>query len=174
VLLIKGALPRRYPDLRIYAVEATWQDGVRREKEDGEVKPPVFAGLLQRDTFFYGFELETAQARGSTVPPDHPGYFFVLEQRPFGARFGLDVARPAARGRAPAMWSNLSWANLVAAEDDLPDFVDVTGPDWLRGVELDGNGGMDTWGTDSAHMGRITLQRPVRMLVHADSMLPAR
>ncbi len=174
VLLIKGALPRRYPDLRIYAVEAQWQDGARREHPDGAVLLPVFAGLLGDSAFFYGFNLTEDAARGSTRPPAHPGYFIVIEQQPFAPRFGLDVAQDRFRGVAPRRWSDLSWSHLVAEGDPLPDFVDVTGPQWLVDAgELTGNGGKDEWGDDAAAMARITLQRPIRMLVHADSMLPA-
>lgn len=174
VLLVKGALPRRYPDLRVYAVEAMWSNGTRREDPDGNVRLPVFAGLLGDSAFFYGFTLTEQEARGSTRPSAHPGYFLVLEQQPRGARFGLDVARDRFRGTAPGRWSSLSWAHLAGADDPLPTFVDVTGPAWLASTgELPGNGGPDAWGEDAAAMARITLQRPVRMLVHADSMLPA-
>jgi len=177
VLLLKGALPRRYPDLRVYAVQAVWRNGKRREhKNGGEVRLPVMAGQLERDTCFWGFALDEKQARGSTDPDDaRPGWFFVLEQRPGHTRFGLDA--PAARLRQqqpPASWSDLSWSHLGARGDDpLPSFANPTGPAWLAdGVRRPGNGGPDAWGEDAAAMARITLQRPVRMLVHADSMLP--
>ncbi|MER7457932.1 hypothetical protein [Micromonospora sp. NPDC126480] len=173
VLLVKGALPRRYPDLRVYAVEAEWVDGRRREKAGGAVALPVFAGRLQRDAYFYGFALTVTEARGSTVEADHPGWFFVLEERPRAPRFGLDAPRDRFRGTAPARWSALSWAHLAGAGAPLPSFVDISGPQWLVGAgALRGNGGPDEWGADAAAMARITLQRPVRILTHADSMLP--
>jgi hypothetical protein len=173
VLLITGALPRRYPDLQVYAVEAAWKGGKRREAVGGRVELPAFAGVLGRSAFFYGFALSEAEARGSTRPDSHPGFFLVLEQRPGAPRFGLDAARPQLRGRAPAGWSDLSWAHLAREDQPLPDFVDVSGPDWLiEAGALPGNGGPDAWGEDAAAMARITLQRPVRLLVHADAMLP--
>jgi hypothetical protein len=173
VLLIKGALPRRYPDLRVYAVEAEWVAGKRRELVGGGVRLPVFSGQLQRDAHFYGFALTQQAARGSTVEPQHPGWFFVLEERPRAPRFGLDAPRPQFRGIAPTRWPDLSWAHLVEAEAALPSFVDVSGPQWMLDAGAQrGNGGPDTWGEDSAAMARITLQRPIRMLTHADSMLP--
>ena len=176
VLLLKGALPRRYPDLRVYAVEAVWRNGKRRERKDGEVRLPVMAGRLERDTCFWGFALDEGDARGSTDPgDDRPGWFFVLEQQPGRTRFGLDA--PAERFRQeepPANWADLSWSHLAPEGDDpLPLFADPDGPSWLAdGVKRPGNGGRDAWGEDAAAMARITLQRPVRMLVHADSMLP--
>jgi hypothetical protein len=176
VLLIKGALPRRYPDLRVYAVQAEWSGGVRRELTGGDVRFPLFAGALTRDVSFYGFALGEKEARGSTDPHRDPGWFFVLEEQPRAARFGLDVAQARFRGTAPARWTGLSWSHLVDVDDELPDFVDVDEPSWLADAgALPGNGGPghpDTWGADAATMARITFQRPIRMLVHADSMLP--
>jgi len=187
-------LPRRYPDLRVYAVEAEWVDDrrgeavdrgsgsrvvvqpqrKRREAIQGEVRLPVFAGMLQRDAYFYGFALTEEDARGNTDPTKQdPGWFFVLEEQPKAARFGLDVPQERFRGKAPKNWSALSWSHLVAEETPLPGFVDTGGPTWLRDAgALSGNGGIDEWGMDAAAMARITWQRPVRMLVHADAMLP--
>jgi hypothetical protein len=173
VLLIKGALPRRYPDLRVYAVEAQWQDGKRREKPSGTVHEPVLTGALTPDMYVYGFTLKVAAAVGSTTPGADPGYFFVLEQRPGAIRFGLDVPKPHWRGTAPSSWRQLSWAHLAAQAEPLPDFADPYSPAWLLDAgELPGNGGRDAWGDDAAAMARITLQRPVRMLTHASAMLP--
>ena len=176
VLLCRGALPRRYPDLRVYAVEAAWTDqGTRAEKAGGRVAAPVLAATLGPGTRVWGFALTEAEARGSTDPDaGRAGWFLVLEQRPGAPRFGLDAPRASARGSAPARWSNLSWSHLAATGDGpLPAFADPSGPPWLAdGVARPGNGGRDVWGDDAAAMARITLQRPVRMLVHADSMLP--
>jgi hypothetical protein len=185
VLLVKSALLRRYPDVRIYAAEAMWEKGTRREAVGGVLEVPVFQARLGPDVTALGFALTAETARGSRTPgsrrpPQHPGYFFVLEQPPGAPRFGLDAARPARAGRAPQSWANLSWSHLAEKDAPLPDFVDVEGPSWLVDAgALPGNGGTgpgsrDRWGADAAAMARITFQRPVRVLVHADSMLPAR
>lgn len=172
-LLVKGALLRRYPDTRVYAVEAAWVDGRRREADGGEVRMPVFAAQLQPGVRAVGFALTVKRARGSTDPGKHPGWFFVLEQRPAGTRFGLDAQHADLRGRAPERWSNLSWSHLAPADGTAPAFVDVTGPSWLvEAGALPGNGGRDAWGDDAAAMARITFQRPVRVLIHASAMLP--
>jgi hypothetical protein len=175
VLLLKGVLPRRYPDLRVYATQATWIDGSRREHVDAaaDTQLPLFSGRLAPGVYFYGFDLSEEDARGSTLETDgDAGYFFVLEEQPWAARFGLDQPNPRHREKPPPSWSKLSWAHLGAAKEPLPTFVDVEGPEWMVDVERTGNGGRDRWGDDAAGMARITLQRPVRMLVHADAMLP--
>lgn len=175
VLLIKGALPRRYPDMRVYAVEATWKDGQRRENTDADaiVHQPLFTGNLGPGVHFYGFNLQEEDANGSTDPNRHPGYFLVLEEQVGKPRFGLDEARVNEGGTAPNRWSNLRWSHLRAAGDPVPDHVSTDRPTWLVDAgPLPGNGGRDQWGDEAAAMARITLQRPVRMLVHASAMLP--
>jgi hypothetical protein len=174
VLLVTGPLLRRYPDVRVYAVEAEWSAGARVEKPGGTVALPVFTGVLRPGIAFFGFALTQDEARGVLPPrPGPAGYFFVLEEPPGAPRFGLDPPRSGQRGNPPAAWSDLSWAHLSAAGGPLAPFVDTAGPPWLVAAgELTGNGGRDAWGTDAAAMGRITVQQPVRMLVHADAMLP--
>lgn len=175
VLLIKGALPRRYPDLRVYAVEAEWKKGSRRENTaiDAEVYQPLFTGNLGTGVYFYGFALTEAMANGSTSSNQHPGYFFVLEEQVGKPRFGMDIAVPTEGEVAPKRWSNLRWSHLRSIGEPIPTHVDTAGPSWLTAVgAIPGNGGRDSWGDDAAAMARITLQRPVRMLVHASAMLP--
>jgi hypothetical protein len=182
VLLIKSALLRRYPDMRVYAVEATWRDGGRREDLEGDVQVPLFVARLAPDVAVYGFDLVESTARGNAAPRTREeekdaGYFFVLEQQPGAPRFGLDGRRPKRSREAPLSWANLRWGHLVEAEAALPAFVDLDYPTWLRDAgALPGNGpgdgDTDVWGENAAAMARITFQRPVRMLVHADSMLP--
>lgn len=181
VLLIRSAVLKRYPDMRVYAVEASWEkkDGkdVRREAAQGQVKTPVFTARLTPDITVFGFELDEKTARGSTNPKLHPGYFFVLEQAPGAPRFGLDAKLPPNRRRELRHWKNLSWSHLVEDDAPLPDFIDLDDPaDLIAAGPLPANsdeeGAKDAWGEDAAAMARITFQRPVRMLVHADSMLP--
>ena len=188
VLLINSVLLRRYPDLRVYAVKAVWAKDedenkyVRREKTAGEVKTPLFVARLTADIVVYGFDLSEKAARGNRDPKNRrPGYFFVLEQQPGSPRFGLDAKQAKRGGKAPASWPNLSWSHLVEQDASLPSFIDVTGPPWLMSAKaLPSNSdarddkGKDSWGDDAAAMARITFQRPVRMLVHADAMLPER
>ena len=179
VLLIKGAFPRRYPDVLVYAVEAKWVAGddenPRQEKKKGEVHAPVFAGELQPGVVFYGFDLKEDRARGSTKKNQHPGFFFVLEEQPKGPRFGLDVGEREEMGATPEQWFDLSWGHVTEAGSDVrTEFVDLAVTSWLAGAgEIPSNGGDDTWADSAAAMARITLQRPMRLLVHADAMLPA-
>lgn len=82
-LLVRGQLLRRYPNSAVYA----WaRDGQRlRKNADGsptERRDPVFAGFIEPDITFYGFD----------IPKQEAGQWcFVLEQQMTEVRFGFDV-----------------------------------------------------------------------------------
>ncbi len=182
VLLIRSAILKRYPDIRVYATEAAWkvEDGIysRIEAENGVVKTPIFSAQLTTDITVFGFELEEDEARGSTSPKSPPGYFFVLEQQPGSLRFGLDLGEVLRPENAPAAWPDLHWKHL-AGKGPMVNFIDVNGPSWLVSAgalssnsDSKGAKSKDVWGDDAAAMARITFQQPVRMLIHADAMLP--
>jgi hypothetical protein len=185
VVLVNGTLPRRYPDALVYFVEAEWKqiDDVwhRVERLGGDVRTPTLAGRIRPGTVFYGFDLELDTARGTTDPHDAAGYFVVFEEVPHAPRFGLDLGDArrtrAQKGTAPATWSELDWVHVTPASSSArATFVDLGAVDWLFAASARPtnapNAVQDRFGTDSATLARQTLQRPVRMLVHADSMLP--
>lgn len=182
VLVIKGQLLRRYPDTAIYATRARWSDDraerVERTNADGtpfERKDPLFVGALDRDTVFLGFDLDTEQAKGDAEQARRePGWFFVFEEPPAEPRFGLDVGKPRHAGKEPGTWANASWGHQVETSGDLASLTHAEATGRLAGVQkrYDEDRFRATWGEDSAEMARITLQRPVRMLVHASAMLP--
>lgn len=185
-LLVKGALLRRYPDTLIYAVRALWQDGVRVEDRSAEPCWPTFFGSLGGDLVFLGIEFPADVDLDGDVAGDpreaanQPGWFFVFEQAPTQPRFGLDVGSPRRTSTGFAYWKNVSWYHAMAT----PDWSRTHCPiDPLRGVRKpfdvtdpsrdDENDWSETWGRDAAAQARITRQRPVRVLVHADQMLGA-
>jgi hypothetical protein len=154
------------------------------------------SGVLDESTVFLGFDLESAQAIGPVdadglpVPGgDHgnrdAGWFFVFEQAPGVPRFGLDVGNPGQAGddvdQRPVYWRNVSWYHQVDEPDGLAALTHARATGRLaagaaRRYDGGGAGGAntftETWGAGAAAMARITLQRPVRMLVHASAMLP--
>ncbi|MGV8977821.1 MAG: hypothetical protein ACOH17_07240 [Cellulomonas sp.] len=63
----------------------------------------------------------------------------------------------------------------ILARTSIPDFLTAADPP--SGVALDGSNAEDTaaaWGKDAAQTAAIMLRLPFRILVHADSLLPAR
>jgi hypothetical protein len=172
VLLVTGALMRRYPDTKVYAVAATWAGSIAPRQEDtsadADVRLPLFTGNLGPGVRFFGFDLDETTARGSTDEDRHPGYFFVFEEQPHAPRFGFDAPNPDFNGAVPTSWTSMSWSHLVPrrGKTKAPMFVDLDArPRLANAVDK-------TWGDNAAAMANIAFQRPVRMLVHADSMLP--
>ncbi len=175
VLLIRGDLLRRYPNAIIYAVKAA-PNGAFPEAGATEVKYPLFRGVREPDVTFIGFALTEAQARGTAATNDaEAGWFFVLQEQPTEPRFGLDPATEF--GLAPAAldsWRNLSWGHLAPGQTALEaiTYVNLAGPLQGKSIPAGGTQRGVTWGANSGHMARITLQRAYRVAIHASAMLP--
>lgn len=179
VLLVRGDIVHRYPNLDVYAVQAVWTDAGIRELGNDELHP-LFSGRLEPDVAFFGFGLTPQQAIGSASPEvGEPGWFFVLEERPGEARFGLDIGEP---GAAPALsWNDLSWGHLqpvgsdvgalgyIDLDAELPDTRSIVAP---GDVAWHADAGLGATGATASQLALITLQRPVRVALHAADMLP--
>ena len=160
VLLIRGEVLRRYPGTVIYAVRV---DTLDQEKPDELY--PIFRGTLDPDIVFLGFNLTEARARGDG---GQPGYYFVIQEQPAEPRFGLDV--PGEFGGDLSAWSHLTWGHVVADAEALDRLthLPLAGP--LNGRRLE----EVEWAFNSAHMARITLQKRMRVVIHANELLPPR
>lgn len=190
VLLVKGEVLKRYPNLAVYALPATVADlpdengivrRVRVAREPEAPQYPVFSGQLDNGVKFFGFEnLTIPQALGTATPTNtstDAGYFFALQEQPAEPRFGLnevDAGMNYALNRLKN-WSDLSWGHFMTGSDpDSPAYLSISGN--LDGKQLPDSTEADaktsTWGSHAGAMARIVLQRPVRMLVHASAMLP--
>jgi hypothetical protein len=176
VLLVRGELLRRYPNAHIYAVEAKWdpkQGHVLGEKE----MHTLFRGTLTPDLTFFGFNLTADEARGSTDRSQPQGWFFVFQQNPSEPRFGLEPARDPYSVPPVKEWNDLSWANFAptpAALDALgfaPASAQPQNVSIVVGPDNPGDGG-NHWGADAAQTAFITFRRPVRVAIHAETMLP--
>jgi hypothetical protein len=177
VVLIRGDLLRRYPDAHIYLVRAVWV-GTSVGTDDADWREPALRGTLDASTQFYGFTVSAADLRGDRGggirTPQTAGWFIAIEEAPTGPRFGLDT--PADDGAdllaGATAWDDLTWGHLVerggsledlsyaVAREPLPPRTRITGDD-------------RRWGHNAAHMAAITYQRPFRVLIHADQLLPA-
>ena len=174
VLLIRGELLRRYPNSVIYAVAAVPKNGrLTLSTKPEDERPPLFRGSLKPDVAFLGFDLTEAQAKGE--PPHDPnGWFFVIQQQPTEPSFGMDVAD---FGKDPpaitTSWNELSWRHMAQTEQQLQALSHVS-IDSIKSVlpnidtqEIDNA----TWGKNSSHLAYITLQRPMRIAIHAREMI---
>jgi hypothetical protein len=149
----------------MYAAQAGWveteTDLYRAVPEGAEERMPILRGELPPDTSFVGFRLTEPEVRAD------PGWFFVLEEQFTQPRFGLDVAN----GAPPTItkWSDLSWSHFNATPDG--GYVPIAAAP--AAVSQATVAGGPAWGTSSATMAVITLQQPVRIMVHGSQMIPS-
>jgi hypothetical protein len=177
VVLIRADLLRRYPDAHVYLTRGSW-DGDTVVPDGAVYAEPVLRGALDRRTVFYGFPYTARALRGNRSGTDRTertaGWYVTIEEPATGPRFGLDV--PAEDGSdlssGARHWNDLSWAHLVPPNGSLDDITHAVAGDPLPSrtpATLDSL----TWGRNAAHMAAITWQRPYRVLIHADLLLPA-
>jgi hypothetical protein len=160
VLLIRGELLRRYPNSVIYAVEAVpGQDGLELSSDPAKEIHPLFRGTLKPDVTFLGFALTKKEAIAD------PGWFFVIQEQPTEPRFGMDVADFKKPLPQLATWNDLSWRHLANTEEELKALSHASTRIVLPDIDR------AKWGKNSAHQAYITLQRPVRIAIHAKEMI---
>ena len=144
-------------------------------------------------TFGLFFDLGKEEVKGSTERIDNqPGWFFVLEEPLTESRFGMDVPSSDATIKT---WEDLAWhhieSNLTESKyvnDHLlavstTEIEPVKRPVYENGEPVyDGNGDQIfeeiepanvLWNSHSANVAWITMQKPVRVAIHADDMLPS-
>lgn len=180
VLVVRGDLVHRYPNFLASAIRAEWTATGR--KLSSEEKQPLFAGRLEPDVAFFGFALTVAEVRSAStvVGEGDPGWFFVIQEQPSEPKFGLDVGDAGAA--PPGSWNDLNWGQLAATpaalsalgyvdlDTDLPDTRGVASP---PAIAWHGDAGLGPAGTRASHLAYITLQRPMRVAVHANDLLLA-
>ncbi len=187
VLIVRGELLKKYPNTVIFAQHAKMVDGLRtpdwlttaeesnppREKTRG----PLFSANPVDDIFFFGFDLTIDEVKG--VDGD-PGWYFVLQERPGEARFGLELARDGAPihcfdeltwddalpGGAPGQ--SLHAGSLVhvvltspsSAPADADKLAQYQNDTKVNGAEV-----------SSARWAYLLFRQPVMVAVHGDEML---
>ena len=167
VVIVRGELLRRFPNAAVYAAPARWTQPLpvpagevtRRELDTGpDPKFPDFRGRLEPDLTYLGFAGLTADvARGEapTKPTAAAGWFIVFEQHPTEPHYGLEDS--------PAGGGTITWDDVIPAPpagQPARSFAS-TGP----------LAAWPTWGTDSAAIAALCLQRPTRLALHASALL---
>ena len=145
-LIVRGELLRRFPHTIIYAIEAASETSLGSDR-----KYPIHRGTLGDGIVFLLFNLDETEAGGN------PGWFFIFQQQPTEARFGLnsDPTKP-----------DLSWDDTGIAPGDYLSAVAIPPP-------LAGNQGTEpVWDFNSAHTAEILLRKPFSLGIHAKRLLP--
>ncbi|GAA3480670.1 hypothetical protein [Streptomyces yanii] len=177
VLLVRGELFRRFPHTIVYAVRADTIDS------SPVVLYPEFRGRLEPDMTYLGFGLGIDEARGND---GGPGWYFVLQEQPTGARFGLDAlpdeGGDARFGGTPATWADLHWGMTASTSAEYDALTHVPADGRLAGRPLPLFAAVPppapappsaSWGADGAQTASITFQRPVRVALYASRMIGA-
>lgn len=172
VLLVRGEVLRKFPNVIIYAQKADWEytsggaiDTTKPRKLSTTVgiKYPVFKGSVEPDVTFLGFDLTLEEAKGGYPTNDNPnpdaGWFFILKERSGEIRFGLD--NPDSSLPQSGTWDKLTWGHLSG------EFINpLTPPSFTKDASETAQ-----WGADSADMAYILYQSPVMVAFHASDML---
>lgn len=183
VLVVRGDLLRRYPNALIYAVDAV--PGPQGEPvpalseyldQGAEPRPrifPTFRATLPPDLTFFGFPFDETAARGNG---DELGRYFILEQRVTEPRFGLDVPTTAPSqtddNGSLGSWDDLSWSHFdLGQDDDVGKYLDEA-PASAPAFTFTHNGKSWKESASSATRAGITLQKPVRIALHARQLIP--
>ena len=210
VLVIRGELLKKYPTAVIYAQKAKWQTknadgngGIDNTKERlladipaGQedhpprdiLKTPLYSAKVEPDIYFFGFDLTSAEAKGSdgSHPGDEnkPGWYFVIKERPGEPRFGLDIGGPNAEKHT---WSDLGWEDAAPGLADggflsitnataaigLTQPTDTSQAEFAGELEQYQEDKLIAWSrdADAADLAYILYQVPVMVAVHASEML---
>jgi hypothetical protein len=164
VLLVRGSVVRRFPDMVVAAVSA--KPGVIPPDPDvdgGGWIRPLFLLPVDPDTAAYAFALDPTMLK-TPAAPGAEGFFFAFQEHSYRVRFGFDLPEtdPPDPNREYRTWNDLDWPRVPQrrgfARADLP----LPPPD---------DPGDAQWNRDAADVARITLQRPFRVLIHAHALV---
>ncbi len=180
VLVIRGALVRRYPEAIVAAVRSKPIDaGLPAENQpfpptfmqDSEA-PILFHAHLKPDYLLVGFRLSVEEVQAGN-------WWFLLAEHPLAPRFGMAEAlggNPRATD-SPIMQDNLDWNDLTAIASGQPvlDRGRFLAPH-ARSVLIRDIGSMpevQNWPGSSAVVARTLLRDPVRAAFEGRDLLMA-
>jgi hypothetical protein len=203
VLVIRGELLKKYPTAVVYANKADWglnssdTPDVQEERRLAELTPaeklnpptskiktPLFEAKVEPDVYFFGFDLDDEEARGTLNPTstsDDPGWFFVIKERPGEPRFGFDIEKAKNENGVERRinWNNLSWPDIGTADGNCIELDrTITLQPYDATLDQENKANPDDvqaqWdpSTNSAELAYILYQVPVLVGVHASRMLP--
>jgi hypothetical protein len=185
VLIIRGELLKKYPNTVIFAQHAKMTGDLREPDwltADEEKNPPrsktrtpLYHARPEDDIFFFGFDLTIDEVKGTG---GDPGWYFVLQERPGEARFGLEVSRTA----KIETFDDVCWSDAMPGINPgkflsagALSSVGFTEPSSITDPPKHDQWNDDTRvnpaGISSARWAYMLLRQPVMVAVHADEML---
>jgi hypothetical protein len=182
VLIIRGELLKKYPNTVIFAQHAKIEKALRTpdwltEAEEAnpprsKTRSPLFSAQPEDDIFFFGFDLTIDEVKGTGTDP---GWYFVLQERPGEARFGLELTRST----PVEAFDDLSWDDAMPGgkpgqflpADILPNVLLTPPSDEVKHLQYVDDGLVDKAAISSARWAYLLFRQPVMVAVHGDEML---
>jgi hypothetical protein len=169
VLVVRGALVKRYPDAMMMALLADdHPDDQGRPIFSVQPAEYLFHAHLAPDVILVGFQLTEARVRNEP-------WWFVIAEHPTAPRFGLDLFDPR-NPRAPGLSlqrDSLDWNDLAGAAGalDLGRFLSPRG----RSVAVRSSDASDPpsvdWPGNAAVVAYTLLQSPLRAAFQGSSLI---
>jgi hypothetical protein len=187
-LLVRGDLLHRYPNALVYLTKAIiGTDGKRAFPDPDAALPPqekypLLTTSVPKDISLLAFDLPLSDAIGNTVNPDdpaNPGWYVVLQEHAAETRFGLESATSGDFNQPVLDWWHMNWGNFASDDSALSKiaYVDLTSgmPDTSQAKNPGDPATQLFWHNDqdsrAADIAYITLRDPVRVAVHASTLL---
>ena len=168
VLVVRGELVRRHPDVLCVAMRAGGADAEGRpvfidpETDPSSVARILFHHHLAPDILLVGYDLSPSQVRAEP-------WWFLLVENPSAPRFGLDLAdEPNPVASDGVARNDLDWNDLGALVNG--HFLSALGsPLTIFDKESDPKNA--TWPGNAAIVARTLLQNPVRAAFDAHKLI---
>jgi hypothetical protein len=185
ILIIRGELLKKYPNTVIFAEHAKMVGDLRepdwltaaeeKNPPPSKTRTPLYQARPEDDLFFFGFDLTIDEVKGTG---GDPGWYFVLQERPGEARFGLEVSRTtdietfddvcwndAMPGIKPGQFLSAGALSSIGFREP----SSVTDPP--KHDQWNDDRRVDAAGVSSARWAYVLLRQPVMVAIHADEML---
>ena len=188
VLIIRGELLKKYPNTIIFAQHAKVTGSLRepdwltadeeKNPPHSKTRTPLYQAHPVDDVFFFGFDLTIDEAKGTA---GDPGWYFVLQERPGEARFGLELSRQSAietfddvcwNDAVPGINPGQFLAAGALSSISLTEPSSVTDPP--KHDQWNDDRKVNPAGISAARWAYMLLRQPVMVAVHADELLQPR
>ena len=172
----------QHGDLRPARQDGGWPSRSRLAYGGGGGQPPrsktrtpLYTAQPADDIFFFGFDLTIDEVKGTG---GDPGWYFVLQERPGEARFGLELSRTAPietfddvtwNDALPGIASGQFLTASTLASVALTEPSAVADPD--KHDQWSDDEKVDPAAVSSARWAYVLFRQPVMVAVHADEML---
>ncbi|MBS0180504.1 MAG: hypothetical protein JSR20_17240 [Nitrospira sp.] len=198
VLLIRGELLKKYPNVVIYAHRAEWArnsagsfdltqerrlvdvpDSALDDPPEGSMRFPMFEAKVEPDIYFFGFDLNETEAKGRTSGPataSNAGWFFVLKERPGEPRFGFDIGRSGSLQTVnDIVWTDLipsgSTREFIDPSVHLPSLAALGSSDQEKTRQREDDVKVLVAPVSAARWAYLLYQAPLMVAIHAAEML---